>query len=691
MTFSRFFRACVLAGALLSFVPPPVSAQEAGDSPWNDAAALALVDRGIERRMVEVVDTALQTYVADARGYVYFLLDAPELSRQSLVRTDQVAVQVYWRSPNEVRQRIVGLRERRELPVSRLYYYLDRLTVVQDNYGQSIVIADGDNVNDVPHPVAPGATGVYDYRVVDALTLRLPGVPDPVRVWEVQVRPKDPGVPALVGSIFLEEATGALVRMQFTFTPSAYVDPRLDFINVTLENGLWQGRYWLPHEQRLEIRRELPELDLPFGTIIRTRMRIGDYRFNEAVPEWLFTGFSPISVAPRDQRENFAFEQPIDAEWRLEGFGPPAEPEEIRREAEALLRQRALSGLGRTRPGAAALSDVARYNRAEGLAVGAGMGVRIAGDLQARVAAGWAFGPAHPTARLDFRGRRLQGSAHLNLRRDAGGAPAASGLTNTLGSLLFASDWTDPYYASGIGLAARAPVGGRWTLGAGGRVERQRSAAAVTDFSLFGGIFRPVRPIDDGVHVSAELSARRDPAFVSGGWWGEGRLGAGHLAADDGGAEGAGTFGRAELSGGFTWSGSADARAARLEAAATAGALFGGVPAQERYLVGGRGTLPGYIHRTFAGDRFARLSATASADLTRPWIRGRVLGGAGWVGGAREAVGWETTGSGGIRPSVGAGVGLFYDLLRVDVMRGFGRGARTELIIEVQPSFWGFL
>ena len=228
-----------------------------GAPAWNDAGVSELVSRAIQRRSTESVDTALQNYSAQGRGFVYFLLDAPELDRQSLVRTDQVALEVYWRAPDQIRQRIVGLRERRDLPVTRLYYYLDRMTVVQDNYGSAIVIADGDNVKDVPHPIAGGATDVYDYRLADSMTLRLPGLDGPVRVNEVQVRPKDASQPAFVGSVFLEQATGALVRMAFTFTPSAYVDPRLDYINVNLENGLWNGRYWLPYEQRLEIRRDI--------------------------------------------------------------------------------------------------------------------------------------------------------------------------------------------------------------------------------------------------------------------------------------------------------------------------------------------------------------------------------------------------------------------------------------------------
>ena len=40
---------------------------------------------------------------------------------------------------------------------------------------------------------------------------------------------------------------------------------------------------------------------------------------------------------------------------------------------------------------------------------------------------------------------------------------------------------------------------------------------------------------------------------------------------------------------------------------------------------------------------------------------------------------------------VGAGVGIFYDILRVEVAHGLSTGGRWELIIEADPSFWDFL
>ncbi|MEX2581854.1 MAG: hypothetical protein WD766_01145 [Gemmatimonadota bacterium] len=683
----------VVAFSALLCLPGALGAQQSIVPEWNDARVLELVRTGIERRMTEVVDTSLHDYAASARGYVYFLLDAPELDRQTLVRTDQVAVEMYWRAPDEVRQRIVGLRERRELPVTRLYYYLDRLTVVQDNYGQGIVIADGDNVNDVLHPIAEGAQAHYDYRLADSLTMRLAGLPDPVRVQEVQVRPKNADVPAIVGSVFLEASSGALVRMNFTFTPAAYVDPRLDQISVTLENGLWQGRYWLPYEQRLEIRREIPELDLPFGTVIRTHMRIGDYRFDEGVPDWLFRSNLPITMAPREQREAFVFDEPIDAEWRADGIGRALEVDEIRQEARALLTRQVMSGLPQLRLGFGSASDIFRYNRAEGPALGFGWGLRPAASLNARLIGGYAFGANHPTGSAEIAtrsGTEATIAAYVNRPGDVGGFEPAAGVTNSVAALLFGRDWLDPYYASGVTGTARVWERGSWSANGSLRIERQRSAELTTSYSVFDGAdaFRPVRAIDAGDHASANLTVRTEVSTLTGDWsaqFGGGggrRLGGEPL-----------TYARVEAAGAL--SSSRPNRRASLEASASAGALFGEVPLQELYLIGGRGSLPGYDHRAFGGDRHALLRLTASADIAHPWLRARSFAGLGWTGasahGTAALAEWGAVTSPGIKPALGLGLGVFYDLIHLDLVRGVGDEARTQLIVEIQRPFWDFL
>jgi hypothetical protein len=683
------------AAAILFSGPTPLPAQMPEPTAgWNSPRAVELITLAQQRRMEQQVDTALLNYQADARGFVYFLLDHPESGRQSLVRTDQVAVEVYWQSPNLVRQHIVGWRERRDLPVSRLHYYLDRLTVVQDNFGDGIMIADGDNVNDVPHPSAPGAERVYDYLLVDSLTLRLPGAAEPVRVYELRVRPKQPDQSAVVGSIFLDARTGAVVRMNFTFTRAAYVDRRLDYINVTLENGLWRGRFWLPHEQRLEIRREVPEIDFPVGTVIRTRMRVGNYRFNEPLPGWIFAGRT-ITAAPREQREAFAFEQPIDAERRLEGIGRPMDVAELRREARQLVRQQALSGLPRARLRLGGASDLFRYNRAEGAVVGLGSVVSPAARWSLGVHGGWAFGAEHPLARAQLVRTRPLGSlalaGHVNQPRDVGVGPAASGAINTLASLFAGADYTDLFAASGASLGVRHEVGPRWLGALDLRFERQRSLERATRSGIFGpDDFRPVRPIDDGDFAGADLAVRRvAPAGTDWVWRGEASAGGGVLRAEDG--ERAFVQPRAALGVERNWSW----RDARLEFDGSAGASLGDVPRQALFLLGGRGTVSGYQFRAFGGDRFALGRAAASAEMLHPWLRGRAFVEAGWAGvgegnrATRDL--WGASPTDGLVTGVGAGVGIFYDLLHVNVARGLQRGGRWELSVEAQRAFWDWL
>jgi hypothetical protein len=126
-----------------------------------------------------------------------------------------------------------------------------------------------------------------------------------------------------------------------------------------------------------------------------------------------------------------------------------------------------------------------------------------------------------------------------------------------------------------------------------------------------------------------------------------------------------------------------------------AGAAFGELPRSALYLIGGRGTVPGYPFREWGGDKFATLRATTSADVWSPLVRGRLFGAAGWsdVGtvGRESLLNWGADTARDPLLSVGAGVGIFYDIIRVDVARGLTDRGRWELIIEANPSFWDFL
>jgi hypothetical protein len=686
----RTLAAAVLA---LAGLAAPAAAQDAqNEGGWNAPRALELIQRAQARRQVALSDTGMVDYQADARGYIYFYLDRRDTGERSLVKTDQVALDVFWKAPNLSKQRIIGLRDERNLPTN-IQYHQDHLTVVQDNFGDLIRLGDGDEVRDVMHPAAPSGPALYDYRLVDSTSIRLPGSSEPVRVYKLQVRPKDTSRPALVGSVFVDRRAGDIVRMEFTFTPVSYVDDQLDYINVLLENGLYKGRFWLPNRQQVELRRELPELDLPAGGMIRGTMRITNYRFNQGLDPSLFAGRRVVSV-PVQQRETFDFEQPIDAELREAGLSAQGELGDVRREAAELIGRRLLSGLPGTQIAFRTASSSIRYNRAEGLALAAGARFTPAERVSLGVSGGYAFGRNRPFAEVEaWRGTlpdRVGLSAYLNQPRDLGGFPVISGAMSSLTALLAGYDYSDPYFASGAELRLDRALGPAWNGTLGLRVEEHESAGLETDFSLLGGSehFRPVHPVLEGTFLGGAVAVRRPlPAEVARGLSLGFGMDGGRLQANGEGHH----FARPRVDLGWVSRSSGNTE---LSVDASAGGVLGDTPPQALFLLGGRGTVPGYSFRSYGGDAFGLARATLSADLVPTFVRGRAFAAGGWTGNSEPppALGLDDFGArrGGM-VSVGAGVGLFFDILRVDVARGLTDGGVWELIIEANPSFWDFL
>ena len=117
----------------------------------------------------------------------------------------------------------------------------------------------------IEHPLNPGADSIYAFALGDSLSFRLPNGAF-VRLREVRVRPRRPDSRLVVGSLWLDVASGALVRA--AYRPSMAMDlwpffgdeldrdqrekvrklgPYLGTVReVIVENGLYEGRFWLP-------------------------------------------------------------------------------------------------------------------------------------------------------------------------------------------------------------------------------------------------------------------------------------------------------------------------------------------------------------------------------------------------------------------------------------------------------------
>lgn len=687
-----------LLGGLL-VLPGDAVAQE-----WDSPRVLRMVEDARVRRALPYADSALRSYSASAQGYVYFYLDREEIEELTLVKVDQVALEVYWAYPGSTKQRIVGLRNESVLP-NRMRYHLDHLTVVQNEFGDRIQLGDGDEVQSVVHPIAPGSEAVYNFRLADSLSLRLGGLPEPLRVYEIEVRPRDRAAPGFVGSVFIDAAASDIVRMDFTFTRSSYVDRRLDYIRISLENGLWEGRFWLPYEQRVELRRQLPELDFPAGAVIRGEMRVRDYAFNVPLPPSLFRGPAVTSV-PRAQREAFAFEQDLFAELAEEGLAADPDLEALQEEAAGLIGQRFLEGLPPLRLDLRGASNVFRFNRAERAHLGLGLSYRLGGDAIARAGAGYSFGTEEPSARLgidfDAAGADFTIEGFWNQPRDLG-YPAAAGAMNTLSSLAaaagagFGHDFEDLWFARG----ARAEMHMRerillsWRLGGHATLEFARAAAWLVDgfeADPADELDRPLAVIDNGrdLRVGVEL-ARRAAAESLFGW--EARVGLdwGSFQPDDGtSGSDALQYGDVslDLSGRRGTSGDDWGLMGRLRA----GLLLGDPPLQRHDLLGGRATVPGHAFRTYVGDRSALLQLELRRRISRPWLSARASAAVGMTDltMARPAAAWPSVRE-GMPASAGVGLGIVNEILWLDVWRGFGDGGDWEVLLTVDPRLWDIL
>ncbi len=637
----------------------------------------------VEARRRAATDSALLSYRARAEGHVYFLGEFA--GERQLVRADQLALEIAWRAPARSSQTIVGRRSEVRLP-TRIRYHIDHLSVVLDNFDDRIRLGEGEEVRRVLHPAAPAATDFYDYRFAGSREIRT--AERTVRVDALEVRPALSDAAGVVGTLYVERSSGGIARMAVTFTAAAYVDSELDYIQLDLRSGLWEGRHWLPAEQELEIRRQVSWLSYPVGGIIRTRFRIFDYELNAEV------GALPpgdrVTALPPDTLEAYP-------EWRAPLYaGPLAEEErevrslaELRRRARELVRPTALPGRSRWQlhfPGA---SGAVRGRRAEGLLVGAGVRYGPDDRTGASLWAGWPFARQRAEARLDLElplgGADLRASLFANRLVDIGPWPAAPGFLSTLAFAVDGEDWTDPYFESGGEVAVETPLaGGRAVVALG--LARQDSARLVAGaLGPTGG--RPVRPIAHGVAGELRIGLRRSLGGGLGASW-EAEL------EVRGAVDGLGDFGytralarlRADRSHrGGPWSWSADAGA---------GIAGGAPPPQRLMLLGGRGTVPGYPFRAWGGDRAAWGRADVARDLLAPWVRLRAHAAAGWAepagpgSAAAETLG--VTGSQGIRPSLGIGAGVLWDILRFDLWRGL-RGGDWTLLFSVDPAFWEIL
>jgi hypothetical protein len=661
---------------------------------WDSPAARALVGRAVTRRQAALADTGLVDFTARAHGFVFFLGQIGEGLQEPprLIKSDQLELEVFWAAPNLSKQRIIGWRDRRELPTD-ISYHRDHLGIVLNNFPDRIRIGEGDEVRDVPHPLSPAALSLYQYALVDSLTIHLPD--RAIRVYEISVRPRDFRAPRFVGSLFLDVDRGDLVRLRFSFTPASYLDAQLEDLTVSVENSLWAGRFWLPLRQEIEIRRRAEWLDFPARGIIRGRWEIDTYRFNQGLARSVFLdGHPEIVAAPQAVRDSFPWRDGIEAEVR--DIARPARLQDfaaVREAAAAIAQGHLLSGLRRTQLGGASVSDFVHVNRVEGLALGAGGVVRsgdLATELRLRFAAATATklftGGVTGTVR---RGTWTVGAGGYRDVRDFGDLPVIARATNSLLAQEAGSDYGDYYLATGGEATLTRALGGRTALRLALGAARIDSLPVVATWAR-GNYARPNPGVMEGGWSYLRLGLRRQASSFAMVREFSGR------AELEGAAFGSGRYGRFHAEG--RWQ--LPVRSGWVVLRGSVGLATRDLPSHRAFVLGGRGTLLGEGFRAYTGRRSVWLSADLRLPLTVPEIplgsfagTGRTASlvpfvAAGWTGGGLP--GTPGVPAAGPRPVIGLGIEWPHNLLRLDV--GVSpRSGRVGVSVDVSRDFWDIL
>lgn len=685
-------------GLAILLAPVAIGAQETKAQDWNSPRARALVEHATTVRDAQLADSGLRTYKAQGRGYLVFLAQLGEgfTEPPKIVRTDQVASDIYWAAPNHSKQLIKGRRDTLLLPTD-IHYHKDHLGIVQNNFPSIIRIGDGDEVSDVPHPLSAAGLAAYDFVLADSLQIVLG--PRTLDVFELQFRPKEPSAPRAVGSVYIDRESGAVVRMALGFTRAALRDKELEDLSVILENGLIEGRFWLPRRQEVQIRRTGTWLDYPARGIIRGRWDISDYDVNVPVGV-VFDGGPEIEGAPGSKisrngevtSPGFTFSGNVldSLPADVQSFAS-TDVAKLQSQARALVQARAIERARGLALNGRSVSDFVRVDRVEGIALGAGVTVHPAPRVSLGAGASYGFSDRdlkpHVSAGYTSAGGLGMTLSAYRALHDASTVPERSGLINSFAAQEFGSDYTDLYTARGGMLSVSLPPGStvRPSLElaledqgmaqvharpATGHYQPAAAATAVREARATVRLDMPHLTLPGGLDASANVavSAIHDRVKPLSGFPETYAMGV--VTADATRPFGSSTLALSFLGAGLT--------NARL------------IPPQTLIAIGGPITAPGYNFHEFSGRR--AVTSRAEWRVKVPFV-GVPLGGWGrapatltlapyahtaWIDGTA----W--------RPSVGMGALTIFDLLRFDVARGL-RDGRWSFYVDVNRDFWKVL
>jgi hypothetical protein len=574
--------------------------------------------------------------------------------------------------------------------------------------------SDGDDDIWIQHPIVAGAEQYYRYKSGDTLTIHLQDGRI-VRTIELRVIPRTPTGHVVSGSLWIETANGAVVQALYRLArpldigsevldaedradmdklPGMFKPLVFDITLVAMEYSLYDLRYWMPRFTRLEGYLRAGVISTPAAYEI-------SYDIDEVVTA------TPQTVA----RESIVADSVADA-WRgtdhymgvRKANGRPARmlipfdsvglmtsaelPPPIWKKNAEFVTDKELGSLydrlGNIAPASpiSALqprfvwgygaSDLLRYNRVEGLSVGARVQTsarRLSFDATARLG----VADLHPNLVLSATRVATRNSMLLQARHaltSVDDQTDAFGIGNSMSAVLLGRDDGEYYRTTGASLTFSPNEDERANYDVTFYAQHDNAVARETNMSLRSVwdrhfAFRPNVAATEATLTGMTVSLRP--------WWGSDPLrvqGGLDIMAD--GAVTDFQFLRARVT----------ARAAlplgsrhRIGLEAGAGSAAGDVPPQRLWYLGGANTLRGYDGSSLVGTQFGR----ARIDVARTfgWGGLTLFSDAAWTGSFDPR---HTTQR---LYSVGVGSSLLDGLMRADIAHALNRGRQWRLELYV--------
>lgn len=556
--------ASTLALALLLSASGAGSTLDTVPDPYADAATRLLVQQARARRQTQ--DSLVHDYRAQLRYRLSFGQGRRKWGTPVPVAVEEQVASVAWQRENDLRVDVTGRRALSRSSRVELSSIFDQPWFVPRDIGDSVRVVGADfPASGALHPLADGAEPWYRYAVLDSLAVQTPDGRT-LRLIRVEVVPRRGGRPLVAGRLWLDAATAETVRFAFRYVgPVIWTAPegttrrdttravrssrlftRFASLELDLEYGRQDGRYWMPSRQTISGRVFVPfgeGIAVPFEAVTT----FDDYEINGGRPvEFQLTADEARDPARRKIRRDslrtaweadgrrawggrvqswdaagawaggrFEIHRPSnDSLEAFEGWtdslalGPraadAARVRETATDLETLVAglPEEVTGISKHGFGYERIDDAFRFNRVQGNTLGAGYRVQVGAFSQLYATARFGFGDDRPTGRLALVRDAPDGKLTLAGFRDVTSVDPISsgrGLGATLNAVFVAHDYADYALTTGAAVAFETSLAPGLDLLAHGGVQDERSVTAtsrarVNDFFGGSGNFQPGNP-----------------------------------------------------------------------------------------------------------------------------------------------------------------------------------------------------